>query len=276
MQEPSLLPSLVAAALAPPGAGELRRARAAHGRLVRHRRGRRHRCGGRHDRAGGPATDSGPRLFERASGGAWSAATPLPGDPEGMAGPVVDAAGNGALGIAWRVDTPRQLHRHRRRHARARRDARRADRDRRRRRRRRAPPGAGDRSAGDALLAYNTATTAGPPQPARRDRHHLPQGRRVRYAGDRRLDAPRARRPSPWASDGTGVVAWTHDRRVYVVSVSAGRRDREGQAVRLPDGVAGLVAAARRGRGGHAGVGRPSRRRRHGPQPAQPLLRRAL
>ena len=65
----------------------------------------------------------GPRLFERPSGGAWSAATPLPGNPAGMAGPVVDAAGTGALGIAWRVDKPRTLQRHRRGHARSRRDA---------------------------------------------------------------------------------------------------------------------------------------------------------
>jgi hypothetical protein len=52
-------------------------------------------------------TTSAPRLLERPRGGAWSAAAPLPGDPASVTGPVVDAAGDGALGIAWRVDKPR-------------------------------------------------------------------------------------------------------------------------------------------------------------------------
>jgi hypothetical protein len=51
--------------------------------------------------------DHGPRLYEHPAGGPWSPAAPLPGNPKGVAGPVVDAAGKGALGIAWRVDVPR-------------------------------------------------------------------------------------------------------------------------------------------------------------------------
>ena len=53
------------------------------------------------------SANHGPRLYEHPVGGPWSAPTALPGDPKGLAGPVVDAAGNGALGIAWRVDVPR-------------------------------------------------------------------------------------------------------------------------------------------------------------------------
>ena len=52
------------------------------------------------------------------------------------------------------------------------------------------------------------------------------------------------------ASDGTGVVAWTHDRRVYVVSVSAAGEIGKVKRFVSPDGVAGLVAAA--GDGGAA------------------------
>ena len=133
---------------------------------------------------------SAPRLFERPSGGAWSPATPLPGDPKGMAGPVVDAAGNGALGIAWRVDAPRRYGGI---------DV--AMRD---------PGGtlgepieiAGDDAGGvrhpalaidpqgDALLAYNTATRKVHLSLRWGDRHRPPQRRRlVRAADDRRLDA---------------------------------------------------------------------------------------
>ena len=42
--------------------------------------------------------DRGTRLYEHAAGGPWSAATPLPDDPKGVAGPVVDAAGTGSVG----------------------------------------------------------------------------------------------------------------------------------------------------------------------------------
>ena len=185
----------------------------------------------------------GPRLFERASGGAWSAAAPLPGTPSGVAGPVVDAAGNGALGIAWRVDTPR----HYAGIAVAMRD----------------PGGtlgqpteiAGDDAGGvrhpalaidpqgDALLAYNTATR----------QVHLSQRGAIaityRRAGS--FAPPTIVDPTPssapavaLAGDGTGVVAWAHSRRVYVVSVGADGQIGKVKRFASPEGVAGLVAAA--------------------------------
>ena len=53
-------------------------------------------------------TTSGTLLFEHPRGGAWSPGARLPGRPSGVAGPVVDGRGDGALGIAWRVDQPRK------------------------------------------------------------------------------------------------------------------------------------------------------------------------
>jgi len=188
----------------------------------------------------------GPRLLERPAGGAWSAATPLPGNPAGMAGPVVDAAGSGALGIAWRVDKPRAYSGI----AVAMRD----------------PGGAlsepieiagedagGVRhpalaidQAGDALLAYNTAT----------NEVHLNMRGAIAIAIAHRnsghsFSAPTVvdRTPSSaptvaLARDGTGVVAWTHDRRVYAVSVDAGANIGKVKRIASPDGVVGLVAAA--------------------------------
>ena len=211
----------------------------------------------------------GPRLFERASGGAWSAATPLPGDPKGMAGPVVDAAGNGALGIAWRVDAP---------------DATPAS---------PSPcaiPGgtlgepteiAGDDAGGvrhpalaidpqgDALLAYNTATRQ--VHLSLRGAIAITYRRAGSFAAPAIVDSTPSSAPAvAIGSDGTGVVAWTHDRRVYVVSVSAGGRDREGQAVRL---------ARRRGRGSSPPPARAGRPRWRGstiaPAPARSAARAA-
>ena len=194
---------------------------------------------------------SGPRLFERPSGGAWSAPTPLPGEPQGVAGPVVDAAGNGALGIAWRVDAPR----HYAGIAVAMRD----------------PGGtlgepteiAGDDAGGvrhpalaidpqgDALLAYNTATrqvhlslAAGSPSPTATA---TARSRRRRSSTRRRSSAPavahRTRRHRRRRVD-----AWPPGLR------RLGRRrraDRQGQAVRLAARCGpALVAAA--GEGGAA------------------------
>ena len=186
----------------------------------------------------------GPRLFERPSGGAWSAATPLPGNPAGMAGPVVDAAGSGALGIAWRVDKPRSYSAI----AVAMRDPggtlsepieiAGADAG------RRAPPGAGDRprrrrAAGlqHGHQARSTSTCAA--------RSPSPTARAAARSLRRRssIDAvERARRRL--ARDGTGVVAWTHDRHVYAVSVDAGGSIGKVKRIASPDGVVGLVAAA--------------------------------
>jgi hypothetical protein len=194
----------------------------------------------------------GPRLCERPAGGAWSAATPLPGDPVGMAGPVVDAAGAGALGIAWRVDKPRAYSGI----AVAMRD-----------------PGAtlsepieiagadagGVRHpalaidpAGDALLAYNAAT---------HDVHLNLRGAIAityreaggSFASPTVVDSAPSSPPAvAIGRDGTGVVAWTHDRRLYVVSVSADGEIGKVKRIASPDGVVSLVAAA--GEGGAATV----------------------
>src|SRR6266540_4812854 len=39
----------------------------------------------------------GPLLVQRPAGGAWQAGAPLPGAPPSVVGPVIDAAGDGAL-----------------------------------------------------------------------------------------------------------------------------------------------------------------------------------
>jgi hypothetical protein len=164
----------------------------------------------------------GPRLYERPAGGAWSAATPLPGNPRGVAGPVVDAAGKGALAIAWRVDVPR----HYAGIAVAMRD-----------------PIAID-SSGDALLAYHVGTNA----------THLNRGGGIAIA--RRTAGGRFSEPTvvdraissvpavALGADGTGIVAWAHDRGVYAVSVDADGRIGKVRRIASPDGVASLVAAA--------------------------------
>jgi hypothetical protein len=214
--------------------------------------------------------NQGPRLYEHPAAGAWSAPAALPGNPGGVAGPVVDAAGQGALGIAWRVDVPRHYSGI---------DV--AVRE---------PggilgqpvevsgPGAGgvrhpalaiDR-AGDALLAYHVGTSA----------THLNRGGGIaivrRSAGgafSRPAVVDRAVSSAPavaLGSDGTGIVAWTHDRGVYAVSVEAGGRLGTVKRIASPGSVTSLVAAA--GRDGAAtlawigrhpvGKGRTARNRR--------------
>jgi hypothetical protein len=189
-------------------------------------------------------TNGGTLLFEHPRGGAWSPGTRLPGRPRGVAGPVVDARGDGALGIAWRVDSPRKYSgiavamrdpggvlsepiavagadaggvRH--------------------------PALAIDR-AGDALVAYNSATAE----------VHLNLRGAIsivhRSAGgsfsmptvlDRADSSPPA---VAIGSDGSGIVAWTHDRRVYVVSVAPDGSIGEAKSFASPTGVRSLVAAA--------------------------------
>jgi hypothetical protein len=186
----------------------------------------------------------GPRLFERPPGGAWSAPASLPGHPAAVKGPVLDAAGDGALGIAWRVDEPRRYG-----------GIGVAVRD---------PGGAlsepvriagpdagGVRHpalaidpAGDALLAYNSATR----------KVHLSLRGAIAIAhrkSGESFSAPTVvdRTPSSppavaLGRDGTGIVAWTHDRRIYVVSVDADGDLGKVDAFASPAGVAGLVAAA--------------------------------
>ena len=189
----------------------------------------------------------GALLYEHPRGGPWSAAAALPGGPTGVAGPVVDAAGKGALGIAWRVDVPAPVHGHRRRGARSGRHPRRAGAGRRRRGRRRAPPALAIDPAGDALLAYHVATSA--------------TSTSIAAVGSRSPIAPPAApsrgRPSsigPLSSapavalgpDGTGIVAWTHDHGVYAVSVDADGRLGKVKRIASPGSVTSLVAAAGR------------------------------
>ena len=203
-------------------------------------------------------TTSGTLLFEHPRGGAWSPGARLPGRPSGVAGPVVDARGDGALGIAWRVDQPRKYTgiavamrdpggmlsepmavagpdaggvRH--------------------------PALAIDR-AGDALVAYNSATA----------RVHLNLQGAIsiahRNAGgpfstptvvDRAVSSPPA---VGLSSDGNGIVAWAHSRRVYVVSVAPDGSIGKVKSFAAPTGVRSLVAAA--GSGGAATVAWTSHR----------------
>jgi hypothetical protein len=214
--------------------------------------------------------DRGTRLYEHRAGGPWSSAAALPGGPRGVAGPVVDAAGQGALGIAWRVDVPRHYSgidvavrepggilgqpvevtgpdaggvRH---------------------------PALAIDPAGDALLAYHVGTNA----------THLNRGGGIaivrRSAGgtfsrpavvDRALSSAPAVALGP---DGTGIVAWTHDHGVYAVSVDADGRLGKVKRIASPGSVTSLVAAAGRDGaatlawiGRHAvGKGRTARNRR--------------
>ncbi|HMI71366.1 MAG TPA: hypothetical protein VK510_15330, partial [Solirubrobacteraceae bacterium] len=209
-------------------------------------------------------TGSGaPKLLERQPGAAWPAPTRLPGDPRGMKGPVVAAAGQGALGIAWRVDTPRKYG-----------GIQAEVRD---------PGGAlstplviadnganGVRHpalavdpAGDALLAYNTDTRKshlsmrGAIAVAYRPAHGS-------FSAPIEVDDEQSQPPVvALAPDGTGIVAWTRANRVYGVSIARGRL---GQVKRLAvsKGIDSLAAAA--GPGGEATVawiGRSDSRRHY-------------
>jgi len=186
----------------------------------------------------------GPRLFERPAGGAWSVAAPLPGNPAGVAGPVVDAAGDGALGIAWRVDKPRTYTGI----AVAMRDpggtlsepTTIADADAGGVRH----PALAIDPAGDALLAYNTATNEvhlnmrGAIAIAHRDRGGS-------FSEPKVVDRTPSSAPAvAIGRDGTGVVAWSHDQRVYAVSADADGGIGKVKRIASPGGVAKLVAAA--------------------------------
>ncbi len=188
--------------------------------------------------------DHGPRLFERPRGGPWPAPTPLPGSPKGVAGPVLDAAGDGALGIAWRVDSPR----HYGAIAVAMRD----------------PGGALGAPAtvvgpeaggvrypalavapsGEALLAYSTGTSEahlnmrGAVAVSHRDAHGS-------FSQPEIVDRTLSGTPEvAIASDGSGIVAWAHSRRVYVVSVAAGGEIGKVKSLRSVVGIGGLSVAA--------------------------------
>jgi hypothetical protein len=219
-------------------------------------------------------TAGGPLLFEHPRGAAWSPGMRLPGRPHGVAGPVVDARGDGALGIAWRVDSPRRYTgiavalrdpggvlsepivvagadaggvRH---------------------------PALAIDPAGDALVAYNSATA----------KVHLNLRGAVsvahRSAGgafstptvlDRAVSRPPA---VALGSDGSGIVAWTHDRRVYVVSVGPDGSTGKVKSFASPTGVGSLVAAA--GAGGAATVAWTSHHAVEGRTPRTRYYVRAL
>jgi hypothetical protein len=209
-------------------------------------------------------TGSGaPKVLERPGSAPWPAPTRLPGDPRGMKGPVVAAAGQGALAIAWRVDTPRKYG-----------GIQAAVRD---------PGGAlstplviADQAAngvrhpalaidpaGDVLLAYNTDT---------RKSHLSMRGaiavtyRRAHgsFSAPVVIDDEQSQPPVvALAPDGTGIVAWARGKRVYGVSISRGRL---GQVKRLAvsKGIDSLVAAAgSNGQATVAWIGRIDSRRRY-------------
>jgi hypothetical protein len=219
-------------------------------------------------------TTSGTLVFEHPRGGAWSPGMRLPGRPPGVAGPVVDAAGNGSLGIAWRVDSPRKYTGI----AVAMRD----------------PGGtlsepiqvAGADAggvrypalavdpAGDALLAYNSATAT----------VHLNLRGAIsiahRSAGGgfstpKTVDHAASTAPAvAMGSDGSGIVAWTHSRRVYVVSVASDGTVGKVKHFASPTGIRSLVAAA--GSDGAATVAWTSHRAVEGRTPRSRYSVRAL
>jgi hypothetical protein len=190
---------------------------------------------------------NGALLRERRRGAAWSAGTRLPGRPKGVAGQVVEAAGNGALAIAWRIDSPRAYSGI----AVALRD----------------PGGAlsqpiaiagsaagGVRhpalaidARGDALLAYSAGT---------RKAHLSDRGKvavTYRRAGGAFakpviVDGTTASAPKvALAPDGSGVVAWTRSGHVYGVVIGAGGRIGDAKALASAPGVSSLAVVAANG-----------------------------
>jgi hypothetical protein len=188
--------------------------------------------------------DGAPKLLERPAGAPWPAPTTrLPGDPRGTKGPVIAAAGQGALAIAWRVDTPRKYSgiqaevrdpggtlstpidiagndangvRH---------------------------PALAIDPAGDTLLAYNTDT---------RTNHLSLRGaiavtHRPAHGSFAKPvvldDAPSSPPAVALAPDGTGIVAWTHNRRVYAVSIARGNLGQV-KEVASSRGLRAVIAAA--------------------------------
>ena len=127
--------------------------------------------------------------------------------------------------------------------------------------------------AGDALLAYNarrhatsTSTCAA--------RSRSPTATAAARS-PRRRSSTRCRSSAPAVAMGATARGSSPGRTtagVYAVSVSADGVIGKVKRIASPDWVVGLVAAAGRGRGGHAGVGRPPRGRQ-GRVPAHPLLR---
>jgi hypothetical protein len=207
--------------------------------------------------------DGAPKLLERPAGSPWPAPARLPGDPRGVKGPVVAAAGQGALGIAWRVDMPRKYS-----------GIQAEVRD---------PGGAlsmpivvaGEDAGGvrhpalavdedgDALLAFNTDTSKvhlslqGAVAVSYRPAHGS-------FAKPKVLDDAHSSAPAvALASDGTGIVAWSHNRRVYAVSIADGQLGKV-KEVAASSGLRSVhVAAGPGGAATIAWVGRRDRTRRY-------------
>ncbi|MCW2993300.1 MAG: hypothetical protein JWQ18_795 [Conexibacter sp.] len=213
----------------------------------------------------------GTRIVRRPSAaGPWAPSEKLPGRELGVvAGPVVAAAGAGALALAWRIDTPKRYS------AIA---ALAAD------------PGSGVLGApvvvspadaggvrhpavavdgaGRAVLVYNTGTRA----------IHLSLRGGIAIslrAPGGAFGAPVIVDPTPssrpavaLAPDGRGIVAWTHDRRVWAVSVDT-VAGTVGKVVALTGAAAHLSVVATAGPDGgatvawvtHRSVGKGSARR---------------
>jgi hypothetical protein len=243
----ALVAILLASALASPAA------RAAYGPTVDLATGSYALAGAHATDAAGTTTavvtsgPGGPRLIERAAGTPWPTGTPLPGPTASVVGPVLAAAGRGALALAWRVDRPRAYT-----------GIQAAVRD----------PG-GSLSApidiagadaggvrhpavaldagGDVLLAYNVDTRAS---------HLNRRGavavtyRRAHGSFSAPVVVDRAPSSAPvvaLAPDGTGLVAWSHDRRIYAVSIGARGQLGKAKALTPARGARGLAVAAARG-----------------------------
>lgn len=206
-------------------------------------------------------TGSGaPKLLQRPAGSPWPAATRLPGDPRGAKGPVVAAAGRGALAIAWRVDSPRRYS-----------GIQAEVRD---------PGGAlstpiviatedagGVRHpaiavdpAGDALLAYNTET--------RKNHLSLRGAIAVAYrpatgSFTRPVvidDQPSEPPAVALAPDGTGIVVWVRAQHVYAVTIADGQLGRVKRIAKASGRSAMAVAA---GPGGEATIAWAASRSSH-------------
>ena len=176
----------------------------------------------------------GPRLFERPSGGAWSAADAAARRPQGHGRPGRRRRGQRRARdrVARRRAAP--LQRHRRRHARSGRDARRAD------RRSPAPTPAAcairrSRSTRPATRCWPTTRP-----PTRSTSTCAARSRSPTAAAAARSRTPTVVDATPSSApavalgrDGTGVVAWTHDRARLRRLGRRRRQHRQGQADRL-------------------------------------------
>ncbi|HEV7752609.1 MAG TPA: hypothetical protein VGO71_13780 [Baekduia sp.] len=190
-------------------------------------------------------SDGGPRLLTRGPGEPWAPALPLAGGARRVGDPSVAAAGEGALAMAWRVDTPKKYTGI----AVALRDPRGVL---------AAPVLVADAAAGGvrhpavavdpsggAVVAYNTGTRAS---------HLSLRGQiavALRPAGGSfgrpvTLDAELTTQPVvALAADGRGIVTWARQRRIYAASLDVvARRVGAVKEIAQAAPVRSLVAAA--------------------------------